>query len=232
MSWLQRYRIWHYVANSLWIFPVVGMVVAMANSLGCCTGSSWRSAGNRISIRTPCAPCWGPWRRRCSRSLSLSASALLVAVQLASAQLTPRIIAIVSSATRSRSARLTAFVFAFTFTLAVLVRIDDCRSTCSRPDGRLQLPGQLGRVSLLDRPRGQVAPAERGFGRWPCWADNVIESVYPRRLPIARTRPMRRSPAMPCRASPPSPCQTAGTAWSWLSTSRDSCTWPARRLCD
>ena len=51
-------------------------------------------------------------------------SALLVAVQLASSLLTPRIIAIVF---RDRVTRfsLTVFVFTFTFTLATLVRIDD-----------------------------------------------------------------------------------------------------------
>jgi hypothetical protein len=30
MTWLQRYRIRHYVGNSIWIFPVVSTVAAIA----------------------------------------------------------------------------------------------------------------------------------------------------------------------------------------------------------
>jgi uncharacterized membrane protein len=49
-------------------------------------------------------------------------SALLVSVQLASSQLTPRIIAIVFKDPLTRFS-LTAFVFFFTFSLGALVRI-------------------------------------------------------------------------------------------------------------
>src|SRR5438067_7173803 len=49
-------------------------------------------------------------------------SALLVVVQLASAQLSPRVIGIVFRDPVTRAA-LTVFVFTFTFTLAVLVRV-------------------------------------------------------------------------------------------------------------
>src|SRR5947208_10534600 len=49
-------------------------------------------------------------------------SALLVAVQLASSQLTPRIIAIVFRDPVTRFCLL-VFVFTFTFTLAVLIRV-------------------------------------------------------------------------------------------------------------
>ena len=51
-------------------------------------------------------------------------SILLVAVQLASAQLTPRIIAVVYRAPVLKLS-LTFFVFTFTFTLGVLGRIND-----------------------------------------------------------------------------------------------------------
>jgi len=30
MTWLQRYRVRHYVANSIWILPLFGMVAALA----------------------------------------------------------------------------------------------------------------------------------------------------------------------------------------------------------
>ena len=50
-------------------------------------------------------------------------SALLIAVQLASAQLTPRIIALVFRDPVTKCS-LTVFVFSFTFSLAVLLRIN------------------------------------------------------------------------------------------------------------
>ena len=32
MSWLQRYQIRHYVRNSIWILPSLGMVAALAGA--------------------------------------------------------------------------------------------------------------------------------------------------------------------------------------------------------
>src|SRR5262249_2363435 len=31
MSWLQRYRVRHYISNAIWILPVCGMVAALAS---------------------------------------------------------------------------------------------------------------------------------------------------------------------------------------------------------
>jgi uncharacterized membrane protein len=107
-------------------------------------------------------------------------SALLVAVQLASAQLTPRIIGIVfrDPVTKYSS---TLFVFSFAFTLAVLVRIDATVYRVSAVAAAYSCLASLAVfLYLIDhvgkalRPSGAVASVGR-LGR------EVIENVYPLR---------------------------------------------------
>jgi uncharacterized membrane protein len=108
-------------------------------------------------------------------------SSLLLVVQLASAQLTPRIIGVVFRDRVTRFA-LTLFTFTFTFTLAVLVRIH-----ASVPGVTPHLAAYLCLLSvgvflfLIDhvgkklRPSGALqAVARLGHA--------VIQNVYPRRL--------------------------------------------------
>ena len=123
MPWLRRHRVRSYVADSIWILPVLSMVAA----LGAVRVLNWVDAA--LEWRATFQP-------EAARSV-LSAlastiftlivfvsSALLVAVQLASGQLTPRIIAVVFKDPITKSS-LTAFVFIFTFSLAALLRIND-----------------------------------------------------------------------------------------------------------
>src|SRR5262249_51897871 len=116
-------------------------------------------------------------------------SALLVAVQLASAQLTPRVIAFVFRDPVTRWS-LTLFVFTFTFCLATLIRIDT-----SVPLLTVHVAAYGSVVSLavflylIDhvghavRPSGALRSVAR-LGR------EVIEQVYPRRL-------AQRQPTLP-----------------------------------
>ena len=108
-------------------------------------------------------------------------SALLIAVQLASAQLTPRIIALVFRDPVTKLS-LTIFVFTFTFSQAVLVRINREVPTVSAWIAAYSCIACLGVfLFLIDhvgkwlRPSGALR-AVALIGR------NVIESVYPRRL--------------------------------------------------
>jgi uncharacterized membrane protein len=108
-------------------------------------------------------------------------SALLVAVQLASAQLTPRIIAVVFRSPTTKWS-LTLFVFTFTLSLAALLRV-----TTSVPPLTAQLAAYSCLASLgvflylIDnvgkalRPSGALQSVAR-LGR------EVIEGVYPRPL--------------------------------------------------
>jgi uncharacterized membrane protein len=108
-------------------------------------------------------------------------SALLVAVQLASAQLTPRIIGIVFRDPVTRLS-LTLFVFAFSVSLAALVRISDAVPLLT---GRLAVYSCLASMGvflyLIDHVGRVLRPsgALRIVGRLGC---GVIENVYPRLL--------------------------------------------------
>jgi uncharacterized membrane protein len=122
LTWLQRYQIKHYVADSIWIAPLLSMVGAMAISrkvqlLDYLIGSKSIDPNTARAVL-------GTMASAMFSFIVFVCSALLVAVQLASAQLTPRIIAVVVNNQGTRIS-LSVFVFTFTFSLAALVRVGD-----------------------------------------------------------------------------------------------------------
>ena len=123
MPWLRRHRVRRYIADSIWILPVLSMVAALGAV----------RLLNRVDAALEWRPTFQPEAARSVLSALAStiftlivfvSSALLVAVQLASGQLTPRIIAFVFRDTITKFS-LTTFVFIFTFSLAALLRIND-----------------------------------------------------------------------------------------------------------
>jgi uncharacterized membrane protein len=122
MTWLQRYRASSFVRSSVWLPPVVGMFAAlllhqMIQRVDLALG--WQSSVGPDGARAVL----GALASSMLTFIVFVFSILLVAVQLASAQLTPRIIAVVY---RSRVIKisLTVFVYTFTYTLAVLSEIE------------------------------------------------------------------------------------------------------------
>jgi len=123
MTWLQRYRINSFFRDTIWFPPLLGMLAALllnpwVRRLDAFLG--WKAAVSPESARVVLAAL-------SSSMLTFIVfvfSIMLLAVQLASAQLTPRIIA---TFFRSRALKysLMLFVFAFTYTLAALGRIED-----------------------------------------------------------------------------------------------------------
>jgi uncharacterized membrane protein len=123
MTWLQRYRLHNFVASSVWLAPLVGLVAALLLSplvhrLDAALG--WKAAVDADSARAVL----GALTSSMLTFIVFVFSILLVAVQLASAQLSPRIIATIYRRPVLRLS-LTLFVFAFTFSLAALARIGD-----------------------------------------------------------------------------------------------------------
>lgn len=122
MSWLQRYRLRLFFNSSTWLLPVISIFVALGtvrllHRLEEVMG--WEASISRETALTVLST-------TASSTFTLVvvvSSATLVAVQLASAQLTPRIILMVYRIT-VRKLALVAFVFTFTFSVAVLVRIE------------------------------------------------------------------------------------------------------------
>jgi uncharacterized membrane protein len=180
MTWLQRYRLQHYVGNSIWILPVLSTLVAIAavrllhwieKDMG------WVSPVHPDTARAVL----GTLASALFTSVVFVCSALLVAVQLASAQLTPRIIAIVFRDPVIKFA-LTLLVFTFTFTLGALLRV-----TSSVPLLTAHAAAYACLVNLavffylIDRLGKGLRPS--GALRAVGWLGReVIESVYPNQL--------------------------------------------------
>jgi uncharacterized membrane protein len=104
MNWLQRYRARHYVRNSLWIPPLLGMLgalVAVRMLHWIETRLGWESGMDPDTARA----LLGTLASAMFTFIVFVCSALLVAVQLASAQLTPRLIALVFNERGTRMLR-------------------------------------------------------------------------------------------------------------------------------
>ena len=187
MTWLQRHRIRHYLRNSIWILPSLGAVAAMVmvrllHWFELARG--WESDLDPGAAQVVL----GAMASSMFTFIIFLSSALLIAVQLASAQLTPRIITFIFRNPVMKFS-LTVFVFTFSFSLAVLVRIKtsvpaliayvaaygflaslvvflyliDHLGKALRPSGALNYVGKQGR--------------------------EVIESVYPRPFTDSREAP-------------------------------------------
>jgi uncharacterized membrane protein len=123
MNWCDKYRLKLYVRNSIWIFPVLNifagwLAVMLVNRID--RALSWEMNLAPDTGRTVLATVAGSM----FTLVVVSSSAVLVVVQLASAQLTPRIILLVYRS-RVRKICMSAFVFTFTFSVAALVRIEN-----------------------------------------------------------------------------------------------------------
>jgi uncharacterized membrane protein len=180
MTWLQRYRVRHYLGNSIWVYPVLAMlgalvVVRALHAIELELG--WESS---IGIETARAVL-GTMAASMFTFIVFVSSALLVAVQLASGQLTPRIIGLVFKAPIIRGS-LMVFVFVFTFSLAVLVRINTSVPWLTTQVAAYSFMASMGIfLYLIDhvgkalRPSGALqAVAAAGL--------RIIEDVFPRRL--------------------------------------------------
>jgi len=180
MTWLNRYRLKLYLENSIWILPVLAalmaiVVVRIIDRFERYEG--WRSLIRPETAQTVLAT----MTASLFTFIVFVASVLLIAMQLASAQLSPRIIGFIF---RDRVTRysLTLFVFCFSFSIAALARIGD-----TVPSITTRVAAYSGVVSLaaflylIDhvgrklRPSGALSVVGAA-GR------SVIEHVYPRLL--------------------------------------------------
>jgi uncharacterized membrane protein len=180
MKWRARYRFQLYFRNSIWILPVfsifAGLIsVALVNQIDATLGWQLKMAPEtaRTVIGTVAASMF--------TLVVVASSAVLVAVQLGSAQLTPRIILLVYRS-RLRKLCVSAFVFTFTFSVGVLVRIGE---TVPLLSSYLAAYGFLFNLALflyfLDGVGKALRPSSTlqvvgSLGR------DVVESVYPCRL--------------------------------------------------
>jgi uncharacterized membrane protein len=203
MTWLQRYRVRHFVTNSIWLFPLVGMAAAMGaayllHRVEAIMG--WGSGLNPDTAQTVL----GTLASSMFTFIVFVSSALLVAVQLASSQLTPRIIAFVFRDPVTKVS-LVVFVFSFTFTLAVLVRV-----TTSTPILTAHLAGysclaSLGVFLYLIDHVGKFLRPSGALWEVAALGRAVIATVYPKYL-------HESPPAAPAPADGPGETPTSTVA--------------------
>lgn len=180
MTWIQRYRLRHFIRDSVWFMPVVGLVTgwAVVNGLNLVeVRAGWYSSVNPEAARA----LFGTLAGAMLTFIVFLASILLLVLQMASAQLTPRI---VGFAFRNRVIRLalTLFTFTFSFTLVVLLRIQDAvPAITSHVAGYLCLLCVGVFLFLVDHVGQKLRPsgALRGIGRL---GHEVIRNVYPNLL--------------------------------------------------
>src|SRR4051812_2464801 len=180
MTWLQRYRVQHYVANSIWLLPSLGMVAAIGavrvlHGIDAVVG--WQSGFHPDTARAVLST----MASSMFTFIVFVSSALLIAVQLASAQLTPRIIALVFKDPVTKLS-LTAFVFTFTLTLAALLRIEDSVPLVTSGVAAYGCVASLGIFLYLIDHMGKALRPSGASRSVAALGRGVIESVYPRRL--------------------------------------------------
>jgi uncharacterized membrane protein len=181
MTWIRRYRLRNFLSASIWIAPLLSVVAAVALHrllwwLDDRTRWAWLNfspEGARAAV--------GTITSSMLTFMVFTFSILLLAVQIAGSQLSPRII---SLAMRNRFVKgaLAIFVFTFTYSLGVLSRIEN---------GVAQLPmvvivlscfASLGMfLYLVDRMAKSLRPTGI-IGRIALEASRVIEDSYPHPL--------------------------------------------------
>jgi uncharacterized membrane protein len=187
MSWLLRYRIRHYVRNSIWIVPVVAMVLAkitvrLVYRLD--IAMDWDATLNPETTRAVLGTLAGAM----FTFIVFVCSALLLVIQLASAQLTPRVIGPMFRDPVTK-VTLAVFVFAFTFTLAAILRVDSEVPYLTSYISAFSCAASVAVFLFLVDHVGKILRPSSVFESVAAQAHDVIDSVYPRRFADAPKPP-------------------------------------------
>lgn len=180
MNWLQRYRVRHYLRNSIWVYPVVAMVAAVVivrllhrleDTMG------WEADLNPDTMRAVLGSLAGAM----FTFIVFVCSSLLLVVQLASAQLTPRLIGVLFRESITKLT-LSMFVFTFAFAISALIRIGSSVPLLTAEIAAYSSAGCIGLfLYLIDRV-GQMLRPSGALQSVAAQAHQIIDNVYPRRL--------------------------------------------------
>ena len=180
MTWLRRYRIRQYVRDSIWLFPALSIFAGLAAVA--LLSRLERAFGWEMEVGLDTARViMGTVAGSIFTLLVLVCSTVLVAVQLASAQLTPRIISLIYR-NPFRKVALSVFAFTFTFSVGVLVRLEDSVPLLT---GYLAAYGFLLNLALflffIDGMGKALRPSS-ALRSVALLGREVVTTVYPRRL--------------------------------------------------
>jgi uncharacterized membrane protein len=180
MTWLQRYRVRHYVRNSMWLIPVLALAAALIavrlifgldRALGLETSLSPDAARTLLSTLAGALFTF----------IVFVCSTLILVVQLASAQLSPRVIGILF---RDQVTKWTLayFVFTFTFVLSGLVRIDAAVPFLITNLAAYLCVASVAAFLILVDHVGKMLRPTGVFSNIASRAHRVIDIVYPQRF--------------------------------------------------
>jgi uncharacterized membrane protein len=180
MTWLQRYRVRHYLQNSIWVLPAFAMAgaVIIVRLLHWLEGAmGWVSDFHPDTMRAVLGTLAGAM----FTFIVFVCSSLLLVVQLASAQLTPRIIGLLFRDPITK-VTLAMFVFTFAFAISALVRIGSSVPLLTAEIAAYSSAACLGLFLFLIDHVGKMLRPSGALRSVASQAHRVIESVYPRRL--------------------------------------------------
>jgi uncharacterized membrane protein len=198
MTWLRRHRIRHYIQNSIIVLPVLGVVAAVLTAWLMNTFEQrygWQSSLSPDSARAVI----GTLAAAMLTFIVFLSSTLLLAVQLASGQLTPRIIAFVFRDSVTKFS-LTIFAYTFTLSLAVLVEIDDTVPVVTPRLAAWSCMLSLCTLFYLIDHLGKELRPSGVLKRIGQTGRKVIECVYPR--PFASSIETRKDIVDPLKEGP------------------------------
>ena len=182
MSWNRRYAIWSYVRSTVWIVPVIALVfeqvtlkIAYVRELdfGVIPGFSLAPGATYAMMDYIVA--------MMISFVVFTFGSLLVAIQVASGQLSPRIIA--TTLLRDNVIRCTVGLFTYTLLLAMAVRIreETISSTFASLAGLLAVACVIAFLFLIDHAARLLRPVSIVW-RLAEQGTKVIGQVYPHRI--------------------------------------------------
>lgn len=180
MTWLRRYRIRHYIQNSIVVLPVLGIVAAVVTIRALHSierQMGWESSLSPEAVRLVI----GALAAAMLTFIVFLSSTLLLAVQLASGQLTPRIIAFVFKDPVTKFS-LSIFVYTFTLSLAVLAHIENTAPALTSSLATWSCVLSLCAFFYLIDHIGKALRPSGVLKSIGVKGRKVIESVYPRSL--------------------------------------------------
>ncbi|MBX7105594.1 MAG: DUF2254 domain-containing protein [Gemmataceae bacterium] len=204
MNWRWRYQLRHFLNTSIWFLPTLAIFAGIGITRGLVFIDHTYGLQSRVAPDSVRA-LLGTIAASLFTFIVFVSSALLVAVQLASAQLTPRVIAVIYGNPMTRAA-LTVFVLTFTISLAAIVHIEDHAPYLTTQVAAYGCVASLivfliliDHVGKSLRPSGALR-AVAVIGR------TVIKSVYPLPLSaeVTSSAPINEGPVtrmIPCRSN-------------------------------
>ncbi len=174
---MSKYRVRLYVRNSLWILPTLSIIIALIAArlvIAVELALGWRSTVSpdtaRLIMTTVAASTF--------TLVVLVSSAMLLAVQLASAQLTPRIISLIYRSPYGKLA-FAVFVFTFTFSVSTLVRIEEAVPLIASYVAAYGFLVSLALFILFTDTMGKMLRPSSALRRVGLEGREVIRAVYP-----------------------------------------------------